>query len=231
MKIKNVIIGILVILFGVFGILEASGIHLIDSSVAYPQIVGGLILAILLICSIFKKRFYTSLYLLAFLFMIFERNIAQFFELNKTNIINNWLLLLFVTVICIGINMIIPSNYSKIIRITGTSKSGSVSESNTFGGHMAYIDCSEFTEKHIHNRFGETEIHFENTEEYVGNAVLTVDNVFGETRIFVPSDWSVSFDVKNIFGDLSNSIPTAQYGPRLIIEGQNKFGEIDVIGV
>lgn len=229
MKAKNVIIGILIIIFGVLGILEASGVHLIDSRVTYLQVVGGLILGILFISELFKKQFYSAIFLLAFLFMLFERNIAYIFD--RSELINNWLLLLFVVIICIGINVIVPDSYSKKIRISGSLGNDGDYESNNFGGHMTYVDCSDFTEKHIINRFGETEIHFENTEEYLGTAVLTIDNMFGETRIFVPSDWSVSLDVKNIFGDSSNSIPKTHSGSKLIIQGQNKFGEIDVIGV
>ena len=217
-------------MFGVFGILEAAGVvHIIDSRVAYPQIGGGLILVVLIITALFKKRFYSALFLLEFLFMLFERNIAYIF--GKNEIINNWLLLLFTVIICIGINIIIPNSFSKNIRIIGSSGKDGDSESNNFGGHITYIDCSDFTEKHIINRFGETEIHFENTKEYSGNAVLNVDNIFGETRIYVPNDWSVSLDVKNVFGDSSNSIPRSQSASKLIIQGQNKFGEIDVIGV
>ncbi len=232
MKIKNIIIGIVIIIFGIFGILEVSGAIPPLDDISYTQLISGLILAGLTVAALSKRKICTALYLISFIFMIFEYNIATLiYPYVGRNLINNWLLLLFVTIICVGIMFITPKSYRKYIKIESKHEKNANTETNNFGENSTYIDCSDFTEKHIINSFGETEIHFENTEEYSGGGVLIIENLFGETRVYVPNDWLVTADVKTIFGDSSNSIPRAQNGPELVIKGQNKFGEIDIIGV
>ena len=233
MKAKNIIIGILIILFGIFGILEVSGVITLSSDISYVQIIGGLILAGFAVTSLIKGRICTVIYSLMLLFMIFERNIATLLELNDQNIINNWLLLLFTTIICIGIHFLKPRTIrKKKSRISGYNVShddGSSFKEHNFGAAAEYIDCTTFTRKHYENNLGQTVIRFENVSEYVGEGTVYVENNLGHMEIHVPSGWCVKTNIENTLGAIKNTCGNTSAGPILYIEGENNLGAIDIV--
>lgn len=233
MKAKNIIFGILIILFGIFGILEVSGVITLSSGISYIQIIGGLILAGFAVTSLIKGRICTVLYSLMLIFMIFERNIAVLLELNNQNIINNWLLLLFTTIICIGIHFLKPRRVRvKKARVSGYNVShddGASYKEHSFGAAAEYIDCATFTRKHYENNLGQTVIRFENVSEYIGEGIVCVENNLGHMEIYVPSDWRVTVNIENSLGAIRNDCGNSATGPVLYIEGENNLGAIDIV--
>lgn len=236
MKIKNILLGILIISFAIFGILEVSGaippLSRIAGGLTYVQIIGGAVLAVLFIESLCKRRFCTAVFMLAFIFMIFERNIATMLELNTTNIINNWLLLVFTVIICIGLNLIIPKRVkikfdSDEINISsGNINSGRYTEHN-FTSATEFIDCSSFTTKRFESNFGQLLIHFTNVYEYVGEGRVYIENNFGKTVVHVPKDWRIMKEIENNFGGVKDENSNAN-GPVLYVCGENNFGCIEI---
>ncbi|MBW7839431.1 MAG: hypothetical protein H3C36_07295, partial [Chitinophagaceae bacterium] len=65
-------------------------------------------------------------------------------------------------------------------------------------------------------------------------AVLEINNVFGGTKLVVPSDWNVKNEVTAIFGGiddkrkyLANIVPDPEKS--LLIKGSCLFGGIDIV--
>ena len=236
-KVKNIALGILLIAFAIFGILEVSGaippLSRIAGGLTYVQIISGAVLTVLFVESLCKRRFCTAMFMLAFIFMIFERNIAFYlFSHHETNLINNWLLLLFTAIICIGLRLIIPK---KIKRIGDGHKIGVLSEGTNYDGYnehnftsaTEYIDCSSFTTKRFESNFGQLLIHFTNVYEYVGERRVYIENNFGKTVIHVPKDWRIMKEIENNFGGVKDENSNAS-GPVLYLCGENNFGYIEI---
>ncbi len=244
MKVKNTLLGILIIAFAIFGILEVSGaippLAHIAGGITYVKIIAGVVLTALFVESLCKRRFCTALFMLAFIFMIFERNIAYIFALNTTNIINNWLLLLFTAIICIGLKLIFPQKFKFIHRIhpyqhlhkhlhQSASHSASTRyKENNLTSSEEYIDCTTFTSRNFENNLGQTIIHFENVSEYVGEGKIYIENNLGNTVINVPRDWRVVTEIENNLGSVKNSGGTGTSGPVLYICGENNLGAIEI---
>lgn len=237
MKAKNVIIGILIIAFAIFGILEVSGVVApIESAVggiSYVQIIGVLILLGLFVNEVSKRRIVTSVFIPAFIFMVIERNVAFVCGIEGGNIINNWLLLLFTAIICIGVHFIIPKRVrikkTHTAAFTSSHDDGATYKEHSLGAATEIIDCTTFTRKHYENNLGQTVIRFENVSEYVGEGVIYIENNLGHTEIRVPGDWRVVTNIENNLGAVnSGKIGNAQ-GPVLYIEGENNLGAIDIL--
>lgn len=237
MKAKNVIIGILIIAFAIFGILEVSGVVApLESTVggiSFVQIIGVLILLGLFVNEVAKRRIVTSVFIPAFIFMIIERNVAFACGVEDGNVINNWLLLLFTAIICVGVYFIVPRRVrikkSHVSSSTYSHDDGTTYKEHNLGAATEIIDCATFTRKHFENNLGQTVIRFENVSEYVGEGVIYIENNLGNTVIHVPSDWRVVANIENNLGALRNSREAVSSGPVLYIEGENNLGALDIV--
>ncbi len=202
----------------------------------------GLILVSWIVAKIFfsntlRQRF-KFFFPLAFLFMLFEPEIASLAGLPEENIINNWLVLLAALLANIAMTVIVPKKSHK-----SYSKSGFKSESYGFGepeshdekyfsDSIIYIDVSNTTKSYVKNKFGETNIYYQNADCALPDTVyeLTVENGMGETNVHVPADWYVVNEMSCLLGEVNtrkNREGVDQV--RLIIRGENKMGETNII--
>ena len=120
MKTWKIFIGLGLIFAAIFLILDAVGVvapllNVVGGISAFEIIVGILLIA-LIIERIARGRFSSIFFLLAFLFMLIEENIAYVCKLEDDNIINNWLLFLAAALADIAIGMLLPKK-KKIYRV------------------------------------------------------------------------------------------------------------------
>ncbi len=204
------------------------------------KLLFGLILVSWIVSKIFfsdtlRQRF-KIFFPLAFLFMIFESEIASLAGLPEENIINNWLVLLAALLANIAMTVIIPKKSRK-----SYSKSGFRSESYGFGesesydkkqfsDSVIYIDASRTTKSYVKNTCGETNVYYQNSDCAVENVVytLTVENSMGETNVHVPADWVIKNEMTCFLGEV-NTRKNPQGEVKLIIRGENKLGETNII--
>lgn len=200
----------------------------------------GLVLVSWIIAKIFfsdtlRQRF-KIFFPLAFLFMLFEPEIASLAGLSEENIINNWLVLLAALLANSAMTVIVPKKKYKSF-----SKSGFKSESygfgepegydkNYFSEKTVYIDASKTVKSVVVNKFGETNVYYQNADYALHDTVyeLTVENGMGETNVHVPADWVVKNEMTCILGEV-NTRENPQGDLRLIIRGENKMGETNII--
>ena len=203
-----------------------------------------LLLGLILVSWIVSKVFFSNtlrerfkiFFPLAFLFMLFEPEIADYLRYHDENIINNWLLLLAALLANIAMTVIIPKKNRK-----SYSKSGNRCESYGFGEYesydkkqfsdsVIYIDASITTKSYVKNTCGETNVYYQNSDRAVEDVVytLTVENSMGETNVHVPADWVVKNEMSCFLGEI-NTRKNPQGEVKLIIRGENNLGETNIL--
>ncbi len=231
---KRIAFGIILILLGVALALSAAGV------LDIPGLPGGLsvwriaLCVVLLFCalnSLLKLEFTGACFLFGLIVLVLEEFLGKLVGASDANWFNNWLIILIALLIGIGLDLIF-----KGFRLTKRAKKCIDREHTVFGDSVSYIDSAKFKHKSISNTFGETEVRFENVELYDGGAELYISNKFGETTVYVPSEWEVHCKLDSGFGevnvDKSLTVPHADgTGKLLKINGRNRFGEVNIKAV
>lgn len=240
MKIWKYFIAPLCIVIAVFGILEGIGvIPPMDSVIGELtplRICGAILMLGLFLSNLFKLKICSAVFDLSILFMILESNIAFLLGRSDSNLINNWLLLFYTLLICIGLWLILPKRIGRwhISDKGHIFSRGAVSEDynghheNNFGSRAVYIDAATFTERYLENNFGQMVVKFENPEAYVGNGLLHVENNFGTVEIRVPANWNLNCQMDHSFAGVDNRFGKGGNGPSLMISGETNFGHVTI---
>ncbi len=227
MRNKKIFLGMFLILFSVLGILEALGVlndtATVLGGISFLQIALGIALCIVIVWAILSRRLFVSLLSLTSLFMVFEKNVAFFLGHTTDDIINNWLLALFVVIMYIGIKLLFGKR--PFMRIKPINRLSHRRSGNRFNSNEVYIDCNGFVHREISNNLGATYVHFENTESYNGEATLTVENNLGYVEVTIPKSWCVDLMLENNMGNTSNETSHSS-GPVLHIVGENNMGTV-----
>ncbi len=224
--------GLALVLTAIFLVLDALGVTLplpmawVLGRVSLFSLIVGAILIAYIISRVVRGRFVSIVFPLAFLFMLFEENIAHLCQLEKSDIINNWLLLLVALLLTIGLSILLPKRHKEIeFELNLGDRSKKRGESDSFSASTIYIDGEGFERRVIDNSFGARTVYFTNPEGYRGGGRLMIDNSFGSMVIHVPVAWRADVDIDNSFGSVSapNAGPG---GPVLHIKGDNSFGSV-----
>ncbi len=234
MKFWKIFAGLGLILAAVLLVLDALGIITpivsVVGEITLFEIVGGLIIIALIIERLIRGKIPSIFLLLAFLFMIFEENIAFVCGITNDNIINNWLVLLVALLLTVGFSILLPSRKRKKSRGSHGGNieiNGNSAESN-LGSSTIYIDCESFTPSVIENSLGSCSVHFENAESYKGGETLRVENNLGSMVINVPENWIVKSSIENNLGGTHIANGEDKAGPILYIRGENNLGSLTV---
>jgi len=183
----------------------------------------GLLLLSYAIARLFRGNISAIFFPLAFIFMLFEKNIAFLCGLESKNIVNNWLVLLIALLLHIGFAILIPSK-----RIRRKHVKCSVKSDNKFNSSTVYVDCASFTPNVVENKLGECTVHFQNVEQYKGEQTLNVSNELGAMTVNVPSAWTLIIDVDNSLGSFDAPPAHDGGGPTLYIKGNNRLGDLEI---
>lgn len=240
MKIWKYFIAPLCIVIAVFGILEATGaippMDSVISELSPIRIAGAILVMGIFLRNLVRLKICSAVFDLSILFMILESNIAFLLGRPSGNLINNWLLLFYTILICIGLGLILPKRGFgwHISRKGHLFSSGAVCEDkngyheNNFGSRAVYIDAATFTERTVENNFGHMVVKFENPEAYAGGGLLRVENNFGSVEIRVPAGWSLDCRFDNSFAGVDNRFGRGGDGPSLMITGETNFGHVTI---
>jgi len=102
---------------------------------------------------------------------------------------------------------------------------------NIFGSMHKIITSKDFKGGEIVNIFGGGEINLMQAD-IKGKVLLDVVQIFGGTKIIIPSDWEVQTKMVSIFGGLEDKRnPTLPRNPEkvLVIDGTSIFAGVDII--
>ena len=222
-------------LFWGLGFLLAAVLIILDVVGVMPTLLGAvgevsvfaLILGLLLlsyaIVRLCRGKISAIFFPLAFIFMLFEKNIAFLCGLESENIINNWLVLLIALLLHIGFAILLPSK-----RIHRKHVKCSVKSDNTLNSSTVYVDCASFTPNIVKNKLGECTVHFQNVDKYQGEQTLNISNKLGAMTVNVPSAWTLIIDVDNSMGAIEAPPSHDGGGPVLYIKGDNHMGALEI---
>ena len=221
-KSSSIFWGIVLVAAAVLIILDGigSGLAFLEE-VPVTKIVLGLACLYWLGTEIWKKRIAHIFFPLAFLFILFEKNIAKLFHIADGNLASDWAVLLGALLLTIGVGMIFKEK-------DASSENGRRGP-GIAGNSTRYIDCTNFTYERIENRMGNCDVYFDHTEGYAGGGTLYVENHMGNTTVHVPADWYVSVTVENSMGSIEMPSPGNATGPGLTVSGKNHMGNVEII--
>ena len=198
-------------------------------------IIGGALLLCFAISQLISGNIGNFFVPLALIFMIFEKNIAHYFEIGDENgnIINNWLILLVAVMLGIGFSILFSGIKRRERRrrcrrawnIDDDEDGIKVNVKGNAGSTVKYIDCDGFKYEEIENDLGACTVFFENVDKYESGGVLSVDNNLGSVVVTVPREWNVISKIVNNLGSLTVPKPNTN-GPVLTVMGDNNLGSV-----
>ena len=237
MKTWKLFWGFGLILAAVALVLDAFGIFtpFLDQfgGISILALIGGLLLLCFAVSQLISGNIGNFFVPLALIFMIFEKNIAYYFEIGDANgnIINNWLLLLVAIMLGVGFSILFSGikrkrRHRKGKHIWGfDGERDSIHVKGNIGSTVRYIDCDGFKYEEIENDLGSCTVFFENVDKYEGGGVLSVDNNLGSVVITVPSEWNVIAKIDNSLGSVTVPKPNTN-APTLTVIGENNLGSV-----
>ena len=232
LPINSVAIGILFIACAVFIILDAVGVSLgfLNGIPAWTLVMTALC-AIWLINDLIKLKISEIYFPIAFGFMFLEKHIAKWCDLDKDNIINNWLVFLCAVLLCIGTKALTPKRRWSS-KINNFKFDSTHIEKNTRGASTVYIDCNDVEDiAYVKNELGACNVYFSNVETYEGNKTLNVTNELGAMNIHVPSAWKIKTSIKNELGTVNEPEDGSRGDLVLYIEGKNELGALKIVKI
>jgi|GEM_PF-47736 len=123
--------------------------------------------------------------------------------------------------------------YNKGFRNEGPSGDDHVNEVAVFGGVTRQFFSKDFKGGRVTAVFGGTELSFVNAD-IKGTVYMEVNNIFGGTKLVVPSSWTVKHNISAIFGGIEDKrqvIPGAggtDPDKVLILHGTCLFGGLEI---
>lgn len=202
------------------------GINVIDLVVVV--VLGSIILK-----SISRLNFYGIFIPLGYLAKMFSDEMdLQFFPF--------WTVMIIAVLLSIGFSMIFKNSRQKnfhyersgnyynkgVVEEDGNSVNCTVS----FGDATKYINSQKLEKAYLKCNFGALKVYFDQAVIPSGNAIIYLDNSFGETQLFIPKTWNVVNELNVFLGDIKELNFNNSVGmPKVIISGNVNFGDVKII--
>lgn len=222
MKKRNIFWGLAFIAVAAIFLLDAINISI---EIPFIRIALGIICLAWGISSVLKLHLGQFTFSIAFLIMLFEKELAHLMGRSDENIISNVMLLIASGLLAIGFKLLFPKNK---VNTSGKKILSKRKSKNVFSSAVKYLDCSDLYDEGVSNSFGSFDVYFQNLDCYPGGATLVVDNSFGELNLYLPSTWNVKVKVSNSFGHINTYGNNNPEGKEFNIVGNNSFGETNI---
>ena len=226
--------GIILVCAAVALILDGLGISISGAQISAWSIVGGVLCLAWLVVEIVELKFSHIFFPLAFIFLLFEGQIATWLGHDDPNLISNWLVLLAALLLTIGVG-VLGGNLKKRKK-TQIDKDGNTvvintNEKKNFSqASVVFVDAADLGEYEVENNCGSIHVYIENADRYGGSGALNVDNNCGSMVVHVPKAWRVVSNVDNNLGSVKiPSHETQADAPVLKIMGENNLGSLAII--
>lgn len=236
MRRKNVIWGIVLICLAALLLIDGLGIGIGFYDIPVFKIAVGILIVAWAWHDLYRRRFSCLFFPAAFLFLLFEKEIAHLAGAAGENLINNWLVLFAALLLTIGTSILSSRKpYRNHVHIHNPSPGGSVRRcageetiDNALGSFTCYIDAAELGTKRIENSLGRTDIFFENTDAYTGDGTLQIENSLGAIFIHIPSGWRAIENCECSLGSVKSQACPSENGKIIHICGENSLGAIEI---
>ncbi|WP_194192548.1 LiaF transmembrane domain-containing protein [Clostridium chrysemydis] len=228
MKKDRVLFGIILILGSIFMILSKLG-YFEDFNIFYLFLSG--VFLFVSIRSLFRKNFYGVFFPLAFIGIIYSK------QLGITDITPGPILIA-AALLSLGLSLIFKKpkyvinngDYDKIYEDVAYEDSEYINLNTSFGSSIKYINTDNFKCANLSCSFGSMKLYFDNASILNDSAVLKLDVSFGGVEIFVPKDWYIDDKTSVSFGGLTEKNKGDRNTSKtLILTGDISFSGVDII--
>lgn len=242
-RVSKVIWGLILLLLAVGLIMYKLGNPIVAflPGIGVWQIILGLAFLAIFIDSISKPDFGGMMFSLAFLGIVFAKQL-------KIEALVPWTLLLAALLLTIALNLIFGGkhkNHHKYIENGCMAENSAflikpgepetvegeyIYERASFSGVTKYVHSDNFNYAQLENSFAGMEIFFDNVLVPSGHATIEVNSSFGGVEIYVPKEWKIVNKVSSFAGacEVDDRSWTGDSTVEVAIIGSNRFGGIEV---
>lgn len=233
MKKSNLIWGLLLILAGAFLIVSKLG-YLGDVNVF--SVIASVFLVYIIITSIVKVNFAGILFPLAFLAILYDK------ELGITSI-TPWTVLIAALLGSVGLSLVFhkhhhhhnymgcgrSSDSGKKIPDIDSENEGNIVIENNFGSSVKYVNSNSFEQADIDCSFGALKVYFDKTIMKGESAVIKLDVSFSGVELYIPRGWKIQDNTDFSFGGINEKNSSdGVITNTLIITGDVSFSGVDI---
>lgn len=237
---KNIMWGIVLLLAAVGLILWKLGnpVLSIFEGLAIWQIILGVAFVISLIDCIIEFNYVGIFFILAFLGMVFSKQL-------HIEALVPWTLLLAALLASVAFGLIFGnkrSRYAKfrkfdskhnqdhISGVNETVEGERIFEKVSFGGATKYIRSENFQYAVLDASFGGMEVYFDKAQVPSNNCTIEIHSKFSGIEIYIPHEWRIENGISCFAGGVDiDKAWNEDYGPVTVsLKGENQFGGIEI---
>ncbi len=219
MKRKNITYGILFVLAGVVLVLNNLGIF---GNINFFSVILSMVLLALSISGFVERNFYKGLFPLAFIGIIFDK------ELGITSI-TPWTLLLATLLASIGLSIIFGKKIRKPNKWNYISNNYNGEYKVTFGETVKYV-TGEVDKVDVSCFCGTLDIYLDNATFKNAKVEININVNCGEVRMYIPKNCRVTNNIDEILSstNIKGSSSDVQVQD-VIVTGRSVMSSIDII--
>ncbi len=236
MKGEKIFWGIFFILAGVFLVIGQLGML---ASVGTFKIICTIFLVAIIIKSIPKLNFTGILFPLAFICILFDK------QLGLTDI-TPWTVLGAALLGSIGFSILFHKHYHKMWhdrmshkktdfeegfeRVENGEDGNNIYCKSNFGSTIKYVNSDDFQYANLESSFGAMKVYFDNAIIQKGNATIELQVSFGGVELFIPKEWNVICQSSVSFGAIEEKNKNSSTGsPTVTLTGEVSFAGVTII--
>ncbi len=242
-KVKDIILGLLLILAAILLILRSTDVALpLLGGISIIKLTGAVVVLTFIFFRLIDKKLSLILQAVTVLYGIFIEEIAQLAGIKESSLPSFWIVFLCSIIIEIGVKLIFKKkkdfNFGdfdfsftsddddekeRVLESEGVSLNG-----HRIGEISRYIDCRDFKCAEFGKMVGQVNIYFDNTDAYEGGGELRFDKMVGEVCIYVPAEWKVRTNRDGFLGEIDIQ-PSDKEGDKVLnIISHKTIGQIKV---
>ena len=219
--------GFVLVLAAVVLILDDAGVP-IGFKVSPWRIILGVALFAWLVYEIIRLRFTEVFFPIAFLFILFQKPLAEEIKYGKERFLSPWVVLLAALLLTIGCKILFR-NRGEVIVNGHRIASGKSTGGGKVGDQTVYFDASDLSDVRIREHIGTVEVFISNPEAYNGEGEITISENLGIVKLHLPNEWNVVTYTKENLGKVSIPDHEATGDKSITLAITENLGEISVI--
>lgn len=231
MKKESVLWGLLFIFAGVFLIVSKLGYF---GDINIFSVLLSIVLLLIIVKSIFKVNFVGILFPLAFLAIIYDK------ELGITQI-TPWTVLIAALLGSIGLSMLFHKNFNHVgckcfskeeVHGIDFEDEGNIIINTSFSSSVKYINSNNFEQADIDCSFGALKVYFDKAVMKGETAIIKFDVSFSGVELYIPKGWKIQDNTKFAFGGITEKNNNeGVITNTLILTGDVSFSGVDIFYV
>jgi hypothetical protein len=216
------------------------------------KILVAVIFAKEFIKGIAKKRIFTTIMSLTFVFLLFKNEILKALDYQGKNI-SGWVVFWAALFVSIGLSLIFGKK-QRVITVFGDGRKIVDDELDdiiidadeykddtqnsvmgekvyfkaTFSSVTKYVKSDNFKRADLECRFGDLDVYFDKAKVSEDGAIINVDVNFGDATIYIPKEWDVDNRITTGFGSVHEQGRGTTGGPKAVIKGSSNFADVTI---